>query len=129
MLDASAALAMLKREPGGEVVARVLAAAEPGSVVMGAANLAEVIGKLADAGIAPQRAGELLLSTGIQVEPVTGQDAVLAGALRTISGGTQLSLGDRCCLALTLRTASAAVWTGDRAWADLDLPIEVLLIR
>ncbi len=127
VLDASAALALLQREPGAEVVVEVLAGAGP--VVMGAANLAEVIGKLADAGVAPQRAHDLLLATGIRIEPVTAPDAVMAGALRTIAGGSRLSLGDRCCLALTLRRESAAVWTGDRAWVDLDLPIEVRLIR
>ena len=120
---------MLKRESGAEAVAQLLESAEPGAVRMGSANVAEVIGKLGDEGVAAERAYDLLLSMGIRVEPVTGADALLAGALRSISGGKQLSLGDRCCLALTLRTRRAEVWTGDRAWVDLDLPITVRLIR
>lgn len=129
VVDASAVLALLKREPGSEVIADVIAAGDAGSIVLAAANLAEVIGKLTDQGIDPRRANDLVRAIGFTVEPVTQPDALLAGALRGLVGGRQLSLGDRCCLALTLRTPTAEVWTGDRAWADLDLPITVRLIR
>jgi ribonuclease VapC len=54
---------------------------------------------------------------------------VLAGALRQVDGGRLLSLGDRCCLALALRSDPPEVLTGDRAWAELDLPLDVELLR
>ena len=44
VLDASAVLALIHDEPGGDVVAERLAGS-----VMGAANLAEVVGKVMDA--------------------------------------------------------------------------------
>jgi PIN domain nuclease of toxin-antitoxin system len=124
VLDASAVLALIHTEPGHELVAEKINGA-----VLGAANFAEVVGKLVDAQVDVRRLRELLSAAGVHIEPLTADDAELAGALRAVGKGRSLSLGDRCCLALTTRMNPPEVLTADRAWTEVALPIQVRLIR
>jgi len=78
VLDASALLALIHDEPGGDIVA-----AEIGNGVLGTANLAEVIGKRVEAELDVNRLRKLLAPTDVGIEPQIGVDAEHAGARRT----------------------------------------------
>jgi ribonuclease VapC len=128
VLDASALLAYLHGEPGADEVSDALA----NTAVIGAANLAEALSKLADLGHRPSEFAERLRARGVLdvlllVEPVSSEDGVAIAELRH-AGHRALSLGDRACLALAARLGLPVV-TADRAWADLRLEVAVSLIR
>lgn len=124
VLDASAVLALVHNEPGADRVAEAL----PGSV-LSTVTLAEAVGKLVDVDVDASQLRTLLVTAGVAIEPFVAPDAELAGAMRSLPGGRTLSLGDRCCLALTVHSDPPEVLTGDREWADLGLPIRVVLLR
>ena len=123
VLDASAALALLKAETGGEVVSRLGEDALISSV-----NLAEVVAKLIDHGQPPEAAEAVASVLPFDVVIFDGPMALRAGKLRAAARSRGLSLGDRACLALAQREGLPAL-TADRAWAGLDIGVEVRLIR
>ncbi len=122
-MDASAILAMLEREPGHERVAARL-----GSTTMSTVNLAEVVTSLINKGVLGADARRTAASLEIETVPLDRTLALDAGALRETTRHRGLSLGDRACLALA-RHLALPVLTADRRWADLDIGVEVQLIR
>ncbi|BAZ71178.1 putative PilT protein (plasmid) [Fischerella sp. NIES-4106] len=123
VLDASALLAYLKDEPGGDAVDRVLAES-----VMSSVNWAEVVQKSIAAGVEVDGMLDDLQSLGLMVEPFTPDDGEITGQLWAQTRQVGLSLGDRACLSLGLRL-EVPVLTSDRAWATLNLSLDVQVIR
>ncbi len=123
VIDASALLAMLQDEPGGDRVAEALPDA-----VISAVNVSEVVAKLCDNGFKPDQVRETLDMLPLNVVDFDLPQAVEAGALRPRTRALGLSLGDRACLALAARSGASAMTT-DRAWAQLEIGISVDVIR
>lgn len=123
VLDASALLAYLQDEPGGEHVRAVLPRA-----VMSTVNWTEVIGKAREEGVDTQGLREDLESLGLAFEPFSAVQAEIAGRLRERTRRHGLSLGDRACLALG-SDRGVPVCTADRAWKTLHLGVEIETIR
>src|SRR3954464_12961302 len=94
VLDASALLCLIFQEPGADRVEACLPGAR-----MGAANLAEVIGKLIDLGVDDEAVAQELAALNLEIVPPTPRQAETAGHLRATTRGLGLSLGNRCCLA------------------------------
>jgi len=129
VLDASALLTYLHDEPGADHVALAL---ERGCAIS-AANWAETLTKLADAGRGPDEVTAALreqglLNAAIHVVAMDEEAAREVARLRPLTKKAGLSLGDRACLALG-RLLQLPVLTTDRAWKGLDLGVEVVLIR
>lgn len=123
VLDASAVLALLHEEPGGEQVADVLAGA-----AISAVNLSEVAAKLLEAGMPQRAAREAAASLGLEVHPFDAEAAWRTARLPGAARPAALSLGDRACLALAGTLARPAV-TADPTWAALELEVPVRVIR
>ena len=120
VLDASALLAFLLAEPGADVVTPLLRRAS-----LSAVNYAEVLAKVVDRGRPPESAVADIDRLQLAV---IAFDASQAAALRTGTRSRGLSLADRACLALA-RTLDLPAVTADRAWADCDTGVRLILIR
>jgi len=123
VLDASALLALLNGEPGWERVAATLPGAR-----LGAVNLAEVVGKLAEHGLGRDEIDDALGGLGLVVVPFDADLALGCGMLRPATRERGLSLGDRACLVLAAGL-DLPVLTCDGAWKDLPGAPQVTLIR
>lgn len=123
VLDSSVILAHINGEPGS-----AHAAAFFGDALISAVNLAEVVGKLVERGASLGLTRAALSRYGLQVAAFDEELAERTGALRPQTKAFGLSLGDRACLALAQRSA-LPVLTADRTWKELNLSVEVQLLR
>jgi PIN domain nuclease of toxin-antitoxin system len=124
VLDASALIALILREPGSErLTPRLMSAA-----ITSAVNLAEVHGKLLRSGFSSDDAWTAANEPIKEVVPFSAEQAKTAGDLTLQTRALGLSLGDRACLALAL-SMNAPVYTTDRSWGKLDLGIRIYSLR
>lgn len=123
VLDASAALAWLRDEPGAEQVDAAL-----NGGVISTVNASEAAQKLIQHGADGSRAVTQLLGLGLTLTPFTGDDALAAAELWPHTRTHGLSLADRACLALAQRL-QRPVLTSDQAWKHLELDLELQMIR
>ena len=124
VLDASAVLALLLREPGGEKLTAELLV----DAVVSTVNLAEVQTKLVKEGYDPDEAWEDAVSLVPTVESYGAEQAKAAGTLVRTTQPFGLSLGDRSCLALAI-ALQAEVYTTEKLWKNLKLGIPIHVIR
>lgn len=123
VLDASAVLAIAFNEPGAASVIAHLSSAS-----ISAVNLSEAGAKLVDKGFTPEEAFRWLDALRLEVVDFDRDQAASAAALRRATKARRLSFADRACIALAAARNTTTITT-DRAWAELDLPCSVELIR
>ncbi|MBI4236124.1 MAG: type II toxin-antitoxin system VapC family toxin [Chloroflexi bacterium] len=123
VLDASALLASLRGEPGGEKVDPLL-----GRAAMSSVNWAEVVQRGLSRGVAVDGLRKDLQALGLTLFPFTVEEAEAAASLWATTRSLGLSLGDRACLALALRLGVPAV-TANQRWAALQVGVRIQLVR
>lgn len=123
VLDASALLALLRGEPGAHAVEETL----EGSVVS-AVNWSELQRRLLAHGVEIDSIRADVETLGVTILPFDVDDAERAARLAPATAHAGLSLGGRACLALAQRLGVPAV-TADRLWGQLELGIEIRVIR
>jgi PIN domain nuclease of toxin-antitoxin system len=129
VLDASAVLAMILEEPGGERVDALLDAMEFGSdaeVFISSVNWCEILTRMQREKLAISGDRLSAVLAGVELVPFVRAEAELAAAFSSVSRA--LSLGDRACLALA-KSKQAIAWTTERLWSQCAVGVPIELIR
>lgn len=113
VIDASAILAAILGESGGDAVFDLLEDATVSTV-----NVAEVYTYAAINDLPLDAIDAFFADTGIEIAPFDQQQAITAGRLASVTRKAGLSLGDRSCLALA-KLLDADVLTAGRPWAQV----------
>lgn len=123
VLDASALIALVRRERGWETVEALLPEA-----VISAVNLAETAQCLRRHQMPLDILRPLLSQLVPAVVPFDEELAYVAATVHERTRDRGLSFGDCACLALALSRGAAAV-TAERVWDEVDVGVEVKRIR
>lgn len=123
VIDAAAMLAVLLNERGGEQVIPVL-----NGGAMSAINVSECCSRAVERGSDADEVIRLVQSFDVGIVPFGLAEARRAADLRPRTRHVGASLGDRACLDLAA-TFRLPLYTSDRRLAQLDLGIEIRLIR
>ncbi len=122
-MDASAILAVIKGEDGAERVTNTARGAR-----ISALNFCEIAAWLAERGSTSEDIERVVGPFDLTVEVFDRPRAMAAAHLAAKTKRRNISLADRACLALAQELGVPAI-TGDRAWRDLDVGVEIQLFR
>lgn len=122
VLDASAVIALIRRERGWEAVEAIKRR------LISTVNLAEVGSFFMNEGYTFAELEIVLAALKARVVPFDRELAMEAARLRPLTKARGLSLGDRACLAVA-RLRGIPAMTGDRKWRMIDLGVTVTIFR
>ncbi len=122
VVDSSVLIAYLHKEPLSVDLA------DGTGTVVSSVNLAETLSKLILYGATEQQAWADATELADELIPFSPEHARLAGSLISSTRQYGLSLGDRACLALAL-ALGLPVYTTDRVWKEVNVGVEVIIVR
>ena len=123
VLDASALLAAIHNEKGGDYVQQHIQ-----QCVISSINWSEVLQKLARAGADVDQIESSLKALGLSIIDYNEEDAHITASLWSTAKDFGLSLADRACIATGIRLKTTVI-TADKVWAKLKIDIPIQLIR
>lgn len=123
VLDASAVLAVLFKEPGEEVVRPLLRGSLISSV-----NAAEVIYRRLKNGESLEHHARMFANLELRVIEFDFDQAVIAASFKPYARSANLSFADRACLSLGLLRGLPVLST-EHDWAKVEMGVDVRLIR
>ncbi len=123
VIDSSILLAYIRNEPrANEFFSPDIEA------VVSTVNLTEVVTKLMLQGAGEADAWMDATGMADEVVPFHQEHARLTGSLISQTRKYGLSLGDRACVALGLML-DLPVYTADRAWKDVQVGVDIFVVR
>lgn len=96
--------------------------------LISAVNWSEVVARYETLRIGSDGRRAEIEALGISITAFDARQAEIAAKLLEQTRPLGLSLADRACLALAIDRGGSAI-TADRAWAELDIGVEIILIR
>jgi PIN domain nuclease of toxin-antitoxin system len=123
LLDASALLAAIHNETGGDYVQQHI-----DRCIISTVNWSEVLQKLERSGVPLEKITTSLKALGLTVIEFTEEDAQHCASLWLSCCSLGLSLADRACLA-TGQRLQIKIITADRAWKNIETPLKIHMIR
>jgi ribonuclease VapC len=123
VLDASSLLAVLLQERGADVVEERVNGAALSTV-----NYSEVLKKAVEKGGTLEEAASVVRSLGLEIIPFEEWNAADTARLYPSTKSKGLSFADRACLSLAIEL-DAPLYTADQRLADVDVAIDIVLIR
>lgn len=129
VLDSSAVLAFILKEPGGERVGALLDALDGGEqveVAVSSVNWCEILTRLNRDNQAMAARELAALLAGVIFVPFAREEADRAADYARLN--PSLSLGDRACLALASVRGGTA-WTTDKIWTRIKNGPDLALLR
>jgi PIN domain nuclease of toxin-antitoxin system len=124
VLDASALLALIKNEPGAEIIEGLL-----GNIIMSSVNVVEVASILLDSDMTNIEAKEAIITFVDSIVPLDLEHSIACATLKKSTKHLGLSLGDRACISLGIKL-QLPIYTADKVWSQLQLhEANIILIR
>lgn len=123
LLDTSAIIALLKKEPGYESLEEVVA-----NSAVSIINFSELVSVLMRTSIVESEIDEIIKDIIPEIIPFSEDIAIQTGKLIKLTKDLGLSLGDRACIATGIYHG-IPIYTTDKVWKDLKTSAQIVIVR